>query len=108
MTDEIMDELWRLGVSALNAGQPRFHVHVYPFRVSEANLRRYGREPWAAFWRDMKPAYDMFEETRMPPRVKVCGGRYTVTPGITGWERIEPGCQELRTASSEAAGQQAQ
>lgn len=99
MTDAYMEELWRLGVAALDNGQPRFAVHVFPFRMHEANMRRYAREAWAPFWRDLKPAYDLFTETRVPPRVRVCAGRYLVSAGRDGAEAVEPGCPELRTAS---------
>jgi murein L,D-transpeptidase YafK len=34
---------------------------------------------WHPFWMNLKPAYDAFERTRLPPRVSVCNKRYLVT-----------------------------
>ena len=58
MTDAVIDEIWRLVTAALKQGQPRFHVHIFPFRMTEENLARRGQARWAAFWRDLKPGYD--------------------------------------------------
>jgi murein L,D-transpeptidase YafK len=80
MTDPVIDEIWRLVTAALKAGQPRFHVHVFPFRMTEERLRERNRPRWARFWRDLKVAYDAFETTRLPPKVSVCKGRYVLSP----------------------------
>jgi murein L,D-transpeptidase YafK len=80
MTDAVIDEIWRLVTAALKQGQPRFHVHIFPFRMTEANLTRYSRARWADFWRDLKPGYDAFEASQLPPTISVCQGRYAVSP----------------------------
>jgi murein L,D-transpeptidase YafK len=95
MTDAVVDELWRLVTAALKQGQPRFHVHIFPFRMTEDNLARYGRAHWAGFWRDLKPGYDAFEASQLPPTVSVCQGRYVVssTPaGADGSAEIAARC----------------
>jgi murein L,D-transpeptidase YafK len=78
MTDAVVDEIWRLVTAALQGGQKRFHVHVFPFRLSEENLSRRSYHPSAPFWRDLKLGYDSFEATQLVPRIGVCAGRYTV------------------------------
>ncbi len=83
MTDPVIDEVWRLVTAALQRGQRHFHVHIFPFRMSEENLARRRQEPWAGFWRDLKPGYDLFEAMRLPPRISVCQGRYVASPGST-------------------------
>ena len=80
MTDPVVDEIWRLVTAALKGGQKRFHVHVFPFRMTEENLTRRERTQWASFWRDLKRGYDAFEATQLPPRIAVCGGAYTFAP----------------------------
>ena len=45
MTDPVVDEIWRLVTAALKGGQKRFHVHVFPFRMTEENLARRERSP---------------------------------------------------------------
>lgn len=80
MTDAVIDELWRLVTAALAAGQPRFPVHVYPFRMTSDNLALHAESPWAEFWRNLKAGYDAFEAMRLPPAISVCRGRYQVGP----------------------------
>lgn len=82
MTDPVVDEIWRLVTAALKGGQRRFHVHVFPFRMTEENLARRERAQWASFWRDLKRGYDAFEATQLPPRIAVCGGAYTFAPAL--------------------------
>jgi murein L,D-transpeptidase YafK len=81
MTDAAIDELWLIITAALDGGQERFAVHVFPFRMTDERLAAYDWHPWAEFWRELKPAYDLFEETRIPPRTGVCNKRYVVEPG---------------------------
>lgn len=80
MTDPVIDEIWRLVGAALKGGQPRFHVHVFPFRMTEENLALRSHMQWASFWRDLKLGHDAFEESQLPPKVSVCQGRYVFTP----------------------------
>lgn len=81
MTDPVIDELWALVTAALNAGQERVAVHVFPFRMTEERMAAFAWHPSAEFWRDLKPAYDLFEETHVPPQVSVCNKRYAVKRG---------------------------
>lgn len=76
MTNAQMDEIWRLVTAALDHGQKAFQVQVFPFRLSEENLKAYEGHPDLAFWRDLKTGYDLFEATRQPPGVRLCLGRY--------------------------------
>lgn len=78
MTDGVVGELWALINAAFDAGQARFAVHVFPFRLTEERLAAYATHPWAGFWRELKPGYDLFEAERRPPGVSLCKGRYTV------------------------------
>jgi murein L,D-transpeptidase YafK len=95
MTDPVIDEIWRLVSAALKGGQPRLHVHIFPFRMSDENLSLRSHMQWAPFWRDLKRGYDAFEETHLPPRISVCHGRYAVSPspaGANGGHEIEDRC----------------
>jgi len=89
MTDAEIDELWLLVTAALDNGQERMPVHVFPFRMTDQRMAAFAWHPWADFWRDMKPAYDSFEKSRVPPRISVCNKRYSVqgrTEG--GWTPV--------------------
>ena len=81
MTDPVIDEIWALVTAALNAGQERVAVHVFPFRMTGERMAAFAWHPYAEFWRELKPAYDLFEETRIPPQIGVCGKRYAVKRG---------------------------
>jgi murein L,D-transpeptidase YafK len=77
MTNPVIDEVFRLANAALTSGQKDFALHVYPFRMTEEELGRHQSSPWLAFWRDLKPGYDLFEQTRVPPSERICNGRYS-------------------------------
>jgi murein L,D-transpeptidase YafK len=83
MTDPVVDELWRFVTAALDEGQVRVPVHVFPFRMTDRNLaaRKGGR--WGSFWADLKRGYDLFEANHVPPVVSVCKGRYVFEPGTS-------------------------
>jgi murein L,D-transpeptidase YafK len=81
MTDAAIDEVWQIVTAALDKGQERAGFHVFPFRMTEERIAAFAWHPYAEFWRDLKPAYDLFEESRIPPQVSVCDKRYAVQPG---------------------------
>lgn len=78
MTNDVVDEIWRLVTAALDQGQPAFNVQVFPFRMTENNLAARASDPWSGFWGDLKKGYDSFERTHVPPVVSVCDGHYVV------------------------------
>jgi murein L,D-transpeptidase YafK len=84
MTDAVQEEIYDLARAALAGGQERFQVHIFPFRMTEANLAWHADHEWAHTWADLKPAYDSFERTHIPPRVVLCGVRYKVADGLPG------------------------
>ncbi len=78
MTDALIEEIYALARDALAGGQKAFQVHAFPFRMSEKNMRRHTGHKAMAFWRTLKPGYDDFELTRIPPKIDVCERRYLV------------------------------
>ena len=81
MTDVVVDEIWRLVTAALDRGQPRFEVQVFPFRMTDRNVAMRKSDQWSAFWAELKRGYDAFERTHRPPAISVCDGRYVVAEG---------------------------
>ncbi len=90
MTNAVIGEIWRVVKAALNGGQRRFQVQVFPFRMSEANLERYQDSRHKAFWREIKAGHDAFEAEYLPPRVRVCGKRYQFEPAGSVADGSEP------------------
>jgi murein L,D-transpeptidase YafK len=84
MTDPVIDEIWELVTAALDGGQKRFGVHVFPFRMTAPLLAAYGGGQWDGFWRDLKAGYDLFEASHTPPQIGVCAKRYVAKGGAPG------------------------
>lgn len=100
MTNPVIEEIWTLVTSALDKGQERFQVQVFPFRMTEENLASRGQSPLAPFWRDLKTGYDRFETDRLPPQVNVCARRYTFEPAgsvLDGSGLISARCMRAKT-----------
>ncbi len=81
MTDDGIEEIWSLADAAHKHGQKAFAVHIFPFRMTSANMKRHRASKWADFWQDLKQGFDKFESSKRPPRVTVKGDRYTFTDG---------------------------
>jgi murein L,D-transpeptidase YafK len=81
VTDPVVDEIWRLVTAALDQGQARFPVHVFPFHMTNSNVELRRGSKWEGFWSDLKKGYDLFEKSRIPPVVSVCNGRYVFAAG---------------------------
>lgn len=84
MTDPVLDEVYGLAQAALAKGQPRVHVHIFPFRMTEGAMAQHAGHPASAFWQDLKAGYDAFERAHVPPVVSICNQRYAVRDGDPG------------------------
>lgn len=84
MTGPVQDEIYHLAEAAIRNGQPRVHIHVFPFRMTDANMQAQSASIWRDFWDDLRAAYDSFDRTRVPPSVEVCNRRYAVADGRPG------------------------
>ena len=67
--------------TSLDNGQRSIPVHIFPFRLTDAALDAAAGLPSIAFWRDLKPAWDAFEQSRVPPKIFVCDRRYALEGG---------------------------
>jgi len=77
MTDTRIEEIYSLCDAALMNGQRFFRVHCFPFRMTEANMRKHQKSKWIKEWQNLKVGYGWFEKTKRPPNVEVSGKRYT-------------------------------
>lgn len=100
MTNPVIEEIWDLATAAMDHGQKRFALHVFPFRMTGENLARRQTDPWFEFWGDLKKGYDLFEQSHRAPRVSVCQGRYALSPGDNtdgaddGLRDVKSGCRD--------------
>jgi len=109
MTDVVMDRLYGLAEQALRAGQTEIQVHIFPFRLTQANLQRHSNSRWVEFWNILKQGYDAFEMTRAPSALFACGGVYRVgetTNGIQAApsEECAPPAPHLAAATKRRVG----
>ena len=81
MTDPAIEEIYTIADYALNSGQLSFPVHIFPFRMTVANLMRHTRSPHLPFWRNLLRGYTLFELTRLPPTVSLNNQAYAFTTG---------------------------
>jgi len=84
--DEPIEEIYLIGLDAQTASKRDVLVHIFPRRMDDAGMAQL--EQYAAddpklldFWRQLRPGYLAFEETRRPPKVVVNpkAARYQVT-----------------------------
>lgn len=78
MTNTYMDEIYRYVEAAFAYGQSRVDISIYPFRMTEQNLKRHASSSYIAFWRQLKPGYDYFAKNRQPPTMGVVNGQYVL------------------------------
>lgn len=80
MTNDLIEEIYALARDALDGGEGRIPVHIFPFRMTAANMARHRSNPAYASWAPLRDAYDDFAQTYEPPKVSYCGGKYIVNP----------------------------
>lgn len=105
MTNRVIDEIWRLVTAALDAGQEKFQVQSFPFRMTEVNLARHARHPASAFWRQLKVGSDLFESERLPPRAYICNKGYVFEKDTTksgGVPMMTGGCPKRQQQALKA------
>jgi len=78
MTNTYMDEIYRYVEAAFAYGQNRIDISIYPFRMTEQNLKRHRSSSDIAFWNQLKPGYDYFVKNHQPPVVSVSNGQYVL------------------------------
>ncbi len=81
MTDAKIEEIYTLCDAALGGGRKFFRVHIFPFRMTDARMKRAENHRWSAFWQEIREGYRWFETHRVPPDVAVMEGRYRFSAG---------------------------
>jgi murein L,D-transpeptidase YafK len=76
MTNPTIEEIYTLAYKALEAGQPNIGVDIFPFRMTDEHMKEFEKSPYIAFWKTMKPGYDLFEKNHLPPVVSVVNKQY--------------------------------
>jgi murein L,D-transpeptidase YafK len=93
MSDEQMEVIFAFAREAFRGGQKSFQFQAYPFRMTAKNMARYRDDPNIEFWRNLKQGYDLFEITKVPPRVGVCEKKYTFAAGVASGDAPMEACK---------------
>ncbi|RZL00224.1 MAG: hypothetical protein EOO89_30615 [Pedobacter sp.] len=66
LTDDLIKEVYVLGVEAKNNGQEKIPVYIYPFKMSEENYKKFivSYPAHTKFWASLKEEYARFNKQR--------------------------------------------
>jgi murein L,D-transpeptidase YafK len=80
LTDEKIKEIYILGIEARNAGQERIPVNIYPFKMTNGNMKKYVAQfpAQANFWKSLQAGYLAFEKNKNQANVSEVKGKYVV------------------------------
>ena len=78
MTDPFVEQLYELGSATAATAAQGFWIHAFPFHMTAEALAGQQESPWFGFWQQLKAGYEAFETSRIPPHIRVDGGRYVV------------------------------
>lgn len=80
LTDEKIKEVYVLAVEARNTGQNDIPVGIFPFKMTDANMKKYIAQypQQASFWQTLQKGYNAFEKDKKLAQVKEVNGSYLV------------------------------
>ncbi|MGV6802445.1 MAG: L,D-transpeptidase family protein [bacterium] len=78
MTDEGIEEIYKLVEASLNSGSKQVSIHIFPFHMTPENLNKHSTSVWLDFWQNLQEGYDWFDRNRYPPRIAVVQKRYHI------------------------------
>ena len=76
MTDDYMKEIYLLALHAKYKGQSKIPVYVFPFKMTDRNLKTYQakyieNKDLISFWANLKIGYDKFIKEKKELKIKV-------------------------------------
>jgi murein L,D-transpeptidase YafK len=80
LTDDKIKEVYVLAVEAKNAGQADIPVSIYPFKMTDGNMKKYGAlyPKHLPFWQTLQKGYLAFEKNKNLAKVTQIKGSYDV------------------------------
>lgn len=78
MSDIGIEQIYSLVSQALDSGQQKIPIHIFPFKMNQANMKKHQYSKHYPFWLELKPAYDLFESQRRLPAIKVHKQHYLI------------------------------
>lgn len=73
VTDPMIKEIYLLAVHAFGNGQTKIPVYIFPFRMTDTNLKHYleQHQEHTPFWNNLKTGYDLFQKHRKLLQVSI-------------------------------------
>ncbi|MFC4211385.1 murein L,D-transpeptidase family protein [Pedobacter lithocola] len=80
LTDDKIKEVYVLAVEAKNSGQAKIPVNIYPFKMTDAKMKKYSTQFPAqiSFWKTLQPGYLAFEKNKNLADIREVKGKYVV------------------------------
>ena len=76
MNDKNIGEIYVMLDETFKRDVPHIPIHIYPFRMTDANMALRANSPWMPFWQNIKEGYDYFETYKIPPQIGVKDDAY--------------------------------
>jgi murein L,D-transpeptidase YafK len=78
--DAAIEEVYTLMTAAFANGQRAVPVHAFPFRFDRSDVEERLRDPrWGPFWTELRGGWEVFEQQRVAPQIRVVRGSYRAT-----------------------------
>jgi murein L,D-transpeptidase YafK len=80
LTDQKIEEVYIIAVEAKNGGQKEIPINIFPFRMTDENLKKYGSKFPAQihFWKNLQLGYAYFEKHKVAPKINQAKGSYVI------------------------------
>ncbi len=76
MGNEQIEEIYKMAEATLNSTQQKFHVHIFPFKMTPKNMELHSNNTWYPFWVNLKLGHDIFERYNFIPIIRASKDRY--------------------------------
>jgi murein L,D-transpeptidase YafK len=76
MRNKPIEEIFMMAENALENGQSKFDVHIFPFRMTKQNMAAHRTSKWYPFWVNLKLGHDIFEKYKIVPIIRASKENY--------------------------------
>jgi murein L,D-transpeptidase YafK len=82
LTDEKIKEVYVLAVEAKNNGQKEIPVYIFPFKMTDSNLKKYSKDfpQELKFWQSLQIGYQVLQKTKNQLELSQSQGAYIIFP----------------------------
>lgn len=80
LTNDKIKEVYLLAIYAKSGGQNEISVHIFPFKMSDENLKKFGaqHQDQLSFWQNLQHVYTYFATYKILPTVTQIKGKYFI------------------------------